>query len=266
MPFINLHDGCRLFYQSHDSDIVKPAVVFLNGTTQTTKSWGMQAKGLQDHFRIIRYDARGQGQSDLPANDLTIDDHVDDLVQLLDYLDVSRSHLVGLSHGARVACELGQIYPERTDKMILCGLGNDLSPRTSALLTSWHQILKSSNLERLVWAMLPVVFGEPFLEKHKTIFNDMVSAIVKRNRPEAVEMHLRSMAHYLSVPDIRSENSHPTLIVAGNQDPIIQMEQSRILAKKLGAHLIQLKGVGHSPNIEAPEAFNKIITQFLLVT
>ena len=177
---------------------------------------------------------------------------------------MNRSHLVGLSHGARMACELGHIYPERTDKMILCGLGNDLSPRTSALLTSWYQILKSSNLETLVWAMLPVVFGEPFLEKHKTILNDMVSVIVKRNRPEAVEMHLRSMAHYLSVPDIRSENWHPTLIVAGNQDPIIQMEQSRILAKKLGAHLIQLKGVGHSPNIEAPEAFNKIIAQFLL--
>ena len=264
MPFINLHDSCRLYYQCHDSDTAKPAVVFLNGTTQTTKSWGMQAKGLQDHFRIIRYDARGQGQSDLGVKDLTIDGHIHDLIQLMDYLYLDHFHLVGLSHGARVACELGQKYPERTDKMILCGLGNDLSPRTSALLTSWYQILTSSNLETLAWAMLPVVFGEPFLEKHKTILNDMVSVIVKRNRPEAVEMHLRSMAHYLSVPDIRSENSNPTLIVAGNQDPIIQMEQFRILAKKLGAHLIQLKGVGHSPNIEAPEVFNKIIAQFLL--
>ena len=77
-------------------------------------------------------------------------------------------------------------------------------------------------------------------------------------------MHLRSMAHYLSVPDILADNFHPTLIVNGKQDVIIQMDQTRMLAKKLGAHVIQLKGVGHSPNIEAPEAFNKVIAQFLL--
>jgi len=263
MPLLNLADTCRLYYQFYDSAKSKPVVVFLNGTTQTTKSWGMQAKELQDYFRILLYDARGQGQSDLGVNDLTIDGHVDDLIQLLDCLDVNSAHVVGLSHGARVACELGRIYPERTDKMILCGLGNDLGPRTSAILESWYQILKSSNLETLVWAMLPVVFGEPFLEKHRTILNDMVATIVKRNRPEAVEMHLRSMAQYLSVPEISAENYHPTLIVTGKQDVIIQMDQIRMLAKKLGAHLIQLKGVGHSPNIEAPGAFNKVITQFL---
>ena len=264
MPLLKLADTCRLYYQFYNSAISKPVVVFLNGTTQTTKSWGMQVKGLQNHFRILLYDARGQGQSDLGVNDLTIDGHVHDLIQLLDFLDVNSSHLVGLSHGARVACELGRIYPERTAKLILCGLGNELGPRTSAILESWYQILKSSSLETLVWAMLPVVFGEPFLEKHKTKFNDMVATIVKRNQPEAVEMHLRSMAHYLSIPDFLAENSHPTLIVTGKQDVVIQMDQSRILAKKMGAHLIQLKGVGHSPNIEAPEAFNKIIVQFLL--
>jgi len=266
MSFLHLHDNCRLYYQFIDSDKAKPVVVFLNGTAQTTKSWWLQAKDLQGQFRILLYDARGQGQSDLGKKELTLDGHIYDLVQLLDYLDVKISHLVGLSHGARVACEFGKIYPERTNRVVLCGLGNDLSPRTLAFIESWYQILKSSNLETLAWSMLPVVFGESFLEKHKAIMNDMVSVIVRRNRADTIKMHLKSMVHYLSVMDMNFEKYPPALIVTGKQDVIVQSDQSRILAKKLGAHLIQLKGVGHSSNIEAPGAFNQIVAQFLLAT
>ena len=112
--------------------------------------------------------------------------------------------------------------------------------------------------------MLPAVFGEPFLEQHKSELNKMVSAIVKRNRAGAVKAHLEAMIAYLPVTDDISELYPPALIVAGNQDLIVSKNQSRALAKMLGAHLVQLKGVGHSPNMEAPEAFNQVLLQFLL--
>jgi len=266
MSFLRLYDNCRLYYQFIDSDKAKPVVVFLNGTAQTTKSWWLQAKDLQGQFRILLYDARGQGQSDLGKKELTLDGHIYDLVQLLDYLGVNISHLVGLSHGARVACEFGQRYPDRTNRVVLCGLGNDLSPRTLALIESWYQVLKSGNLETLAWSMLPVVFGGQYLEKHKAIMKDMVSGIVRRNSADAIKVHLKSMVRYLSIGDMIFDKYPPALVVTGKQDAIIQINQSRILAEKLGAHLIQLKGVGHSPNIEAPGAFNQIIAQFLLAT
>ncbi len=263
MPFLTLSDNCRLYYQFYDPDKSKPVAVFLNGTAQTTKSWWLQTKDLQGQFRILLYDARGQGQSDLEKKELTLDGHIHDLVRLLDYLGIEISHLVGLSHGARIACEFGQRYPDRTNRVVLCGLGNDLSPRTFALIESWYQVLKSGNLETLAWSMLPVVFGELYLEKHKAILNDMVSVIVRRNKADSIKMHLKSMVHYLSVADMIFEEYPPALVVTGNQDVIIQIEQSRRLAEKLGAHLIQLKGVGHSPNVEAGGTFNQIVAQFL---
>jgi len=67
------------------------------------------------------------------------------------------------------------------------------------------------------------------------------------------------MIQYLPVTDSIFELYPPTLIVTGNQDLIVQIDQSRALAKILGAHLIKLKGVGHSPNMEAPEAFKLTI-------
>jgi pimeloyl-ACP methyl ester carboxylesterase len=115
----------------------------------------------------------------------------------------------------------------------------------------------------MVWSMLPMVFGEPFLEQHQSVLNDMVSVVVKRNQFDALKAHLNAMIHYLPVADSISAVYPPTLIVTGNQDLIVQIDQSRALAKMLGAHLMQLKGVGHSPNIEAPEAFNQVILRFL---
>ena len=109
-------------------------VVFFNGTTQTNRTWWLQVRHLENRFRILLYDARGQGQSDLRQSNLTLDGHVEDLHELLDYLGVNRAHLVGLSHGARVACRFGAVIPERTDRMVLCGLGKDLDSRTAAML------------------------------------------------------------------------------------------------------------------------------------
>jgi pimeloyl-ACP methyl ester carboxylesterase len=92
----------------------------------------------------------------------------------------------------------------------------------------------------------------------------MVSVIVKRNRASALKTHLKAMIRYLPVTDSISEAYPPALIVTGNQDLIVSKDQSRALAKMLGAHLIQLTGIGHSPNMEAPETFNQLLLQFLL--
>jgi 3-oxoadipate enol-lactonase len=264
MPFFKSKDGCPIYYECHDFNNNRPVVVFLNGTTQTTRTWLSQVRHLKNRFRILLYDARGQGQSDLGQADLTLDGHVADLLELLDHLGVNRAHFVGLSHGARVACRFGAVNPERTDRMILCGLGRNLDPRTAALLNSWIHILNSGGFEAMVWSMLPIVLGEPFLEQNNSILDDMVSVIVNRNRADAVKAHLNAMIRYLPVADSIPENYPPTLIVTGNQDLIVQIDQSRALAKMLGAHLMQLKGVGHSPNMEAPETFNQLLLQFLL--
>jgi len=264
MPYFKSKNSCKIYYEGHDINNERPVVVFLNGTTQTTRTWGLQVRQLKKSFRILLYDARGQGQSELGRAGLTLDGHVDDLLELLDHLGVNRAHLVGLSHGARVACRFGAVNPERTDRIILCGLGKNLGPRTAAFLNSWIQILNSSDFEAMVWSMLPIVLGEPFLDQNTSIINDMVSVIVKRNRADALKAHLKAMIRYLPVTDSISEAYPPALIVTGNQDLIVSKDQSRALAKMLGAHLIQLKGVGHTPNMEAPEAFNQVLLQFLM--
>ena len=151
MPYFKSKDSCRIYYEHHDFDSANPVVVFLNGTTQTTRTWGLTVRRLKKRIRFLLYDARGQGHSDMGPSDLTLDGHVDDLLQLLDHLAVNRAHIVGLSHGARVACRFGALNPERTGRMILCGLGRNLDSRTTAFLNSWIHILNSGGFEAMLW-------------------------------------------------------------------------------------------------------------------
>jgi 3-oxoadipate enol-lactonase len=194
---------------------------------------------------------------------LSLDIHITDLLQLLDHLDVESSHMVGISHGARIACKIAALVPGRIIKMVVFGLGTNLSPRAAALLKSWNSILKTGNLETLAWAMLPVVFGERYLQKHQYVMNDMVSAIVKRNHYHAIKAHLSAMVEYIVVKEAASASYPSALVANGDQDLIVQNDESKALAKMLGAYLITLKGVGHSANIEAPDTFNKAVAAFL---
>ncbi|UCD76989.1 MAG: alpha/beta fold hydrolase [Desulfobacterales bacterium] len=121
MSYFKTTDNCNIYYEFHKLQIDAPVIVFLNGTILTTKSWWMQARYLKYKFNILLYDARGQGQSDLGQSNLSLSIHINDLIQLLDYLCVNRIHLVGLSHGARVACSFGTLAPGRINRMVLCG-------------------------------------------------------------------------------------------------------------------------------------------------
>jgi pimeloyl-ACP methyl ester carboxylesterase len=91
-------------------------VVLLHGGGLDLHMWDKQANTFAKHFRIIRYDLRGHGQS-APATGTFSD--VDDLKMLLDHLGYKKVSLVGLSRGSGVALNFTLDHPERVDKLVL---------------------------------------------------------------------------------------------------------------------------------------------------
>ena len=100
----------------------KPTIAFINGTLQTTMYWKTVGKKLADRFRLLLYDCRGQGESDLGDQSLTLKLHADDLQALLYELGIHQTHVVGISHGARVALALAGSQPELVARMVLCSI------------------------------------------------------------------------------------------------------------------------------------------------
>src|SRR3954467_11401922 len=113
MPKALLESGLKLHYQRVGTG---PDVVMIHGLTGNLAVWHLRiAPLLMDRFRLLTYDLRGHGYSDMPPTGYTADDMAGDLLGLLDRLEIERASLVGHSFGADIALYFAHHFPERVD-------------------------------------------------------------------------------------------------------------------------------------------------------
>ncbi len=264
MSYFTTQDGCKLYYQTHGGDeSSRPTIVFLNGTMQNTLHWKSQCDALHDRFRILTYDTRAQGLSDTGRQELSLAGHTADLADLFKHLGIEAAILVGLSHGSRVALAYAAKSSEQVDQLVLCSAGATLTSREKVFVRSWLDTLKGPGLEAMVWASLPVVFGESFLKKRERILEAMVAATAKRNSRKNLCAHLEAMTSYPELAQLAVNINVSTLVISASEDPLVTERGARELADKCNGEHRHLFGIGHSIPIEAPELFNEILLEFI---
>jgi len=264
MPFFEANDGCRIFYDYLHPIPAMPVVLFLNGLTQTAVNWKTISDRLKDDCRVLAYDARAQGQSDLGNLALSVELHCSDLLELFRYLEITKAHLVGVSHGATVALEFASRFPAYVDRVLACSVSARVADKLKLFVRSWLEILERQDLEPMARAMLPVVFGEDFLRKNEAILNKVVKAVVMRNRKDSVLAQLRAGMSYPPLCRAAAQVRSPVLVLSGSDDPLVTESGARELTELCNGRFRQIHGAGHSIPAEAPELFVEILKEFLL--
>lgn len=263
------HDGCTIHYKTHgfehdDSPQTGDAIVFLNGMTQSTAHWNSQAKAFAAQgFRVLTYDARGQGDSELGEQALDLELHASDLDALLAKLQLEQVHLVGFSHGARVALAMATWRPERLAKLVLCSATACPNALARTIVESWHGVLKVGGLEAMSWSALPMILGNDFLQTNEKILKGIVRAAVQRNNAAGVQALLESMMDYPDLADLAKNVAAPTLVLSADQDLLVTPDGARELAQLTRGTHQEINGVGHTIPIEAPQAFRDAVISFL---
>jgi len=266
MPYFRTADGCLIFHQTYEFETTKPVMVCLNGLTQTTLYWHANLSAFRQKYRMVLYDARCQGYSEQGAMPLSLETHVADLKALLDYLEVSQAGLVGLSHGARVALMFAAKYPAQVEYLVLASIGADFSRRARLIVQSWQKILHHAGLEAMAWAMLPVVFGEAYLERHHLILDKIVQAIVARNRVGPLLAQLQALDSYPTLRGPAQNVRTPTLVLSGLEDVLVRQEEAAELARMCRGTHRSFAGIGHSIPAEAPQDFELAVRSFVYKT
>ena len=104
---------------AYDIEGSGPLVVFLHGIGGNRTNWHGQLDRFGDRFCVVSWDARGYGASDDSPQTLTFSDYADDLVCLLDHLQATHAHLVGLSMGGMIIQDFYGRYPGRVATLTL---------------------------------------------------------------------------------------------------------------------------------------------------
>ena len=261
MPTLQVN-GLNLYYELHGSE-ADPVLVLNNGIIMNAAtSWVFQTESLSKQYRVLQYDCRGQGQSDHPDEEYSMDGHADDLAALLEALEITEAHILGISYGGEVAQAFALKYPGMTISLVLADTASQVGPRLRMIIQSWMDALKSGDPAAFFHATVPWNFSAEFIKKNPALLASAKERYGTLDFPAI----LRLCRCFLEV-DFTSrlkEISKPTCVIVGEKDRLKGMEYAKILKSNIsGAELHVIPGAGHASCWENPEVYNTIVLGFL---
>ena len=118
MPTIKADDGCPIHVEVTGSESA-PALMLSNSLGTNLHMWDDQVQEFAKHFRLIRYDRRGHGQSGAPKGPYSFERFGRDIIAILDALKINKANWCGLSMGGMDGQWLGANAPDRVEKLVL---------------------------------------------------------------------------------------------------------------------------------------------------
>jgi 2-succinyl-6-hydroxy-2,4-cyclohexadiene-1-carboxylate synthase len=246
-------------------------LVLLHGFTGSAATWEPHMSELARGFFTVAIDHLGHGQSDAPADPerYAIGFAAEDILSVLDQLHIDRAHVLGYSMGGRVALALAIIAPERLSALILESASPGLpaaearrerGARDAALAASIERDGVEAFADR--WERLPLFASQTQLPDD---VRSRLRAQRLRNTPAGLANSLRGLGQGVQAPmhEYLPEVRIPTLVLAGALDPDY-CERGREMNRLIpGARLEIVPDAGHAIHLEQPEAFRRLVLEFL---
>ena len=219
-------DGVRLAYAVDDfTDPWKPAetVVLLHAAMSNRARFYAWVPTLARHFRVVRLDARGHGDSEAPGPDkpVTIDRLARDVVELLDHLGIARAHVSGSSAGGYPAQWLAITRPERVARLALFSSTPGFSYHTpAARAETWIPTIRAKGVDGLLGDTVAARVDPTKVDRG---FIDWMLAEAGRMDREFTCRFLQAMVT-LDIGDRVHEIKAPTLVVVPGGDTVCSKE------------------------------------------
>ena len=238
-----------------------PPVVLTHDGLLHSESWDAQFGMLAGSYRVARWDRRGYGRSPRPTVPYS---SVEDLAAVVRSVSDAPATLVGCSFGGFFSLRCALDHPRLVAALVLVG------PVITGLSFSEHFATRGGRgmPARDAPAVEQIAYWsgtDPwFVASANTAARDRLHALLTAN-PQNLRppMELERLPERPALPRL-GEIAVPTLIVAGEQDhPDVHAHCGAIEAAVPGATRVVLPGSGHVPHLEAPEAFNRVVLDFL---
>jgi len=252
-------NGISINYQV-DGPEGAPWIVFSNSLATSTAMWDEQATALKSSFRVLRYDQRGHGGTEVPGGRYAFDTLLDDALGLLDALGVAKAHFAGLSMGGATALGLAERHPDRLDKVIVCDSPCQSTPQSSQQWEERIAVAQKQGIDALVEPTVGRWFPPETLAKNPPHL-DKVRAMFRATPVNGFIGCAAALADHDYASAIASVK-RPVLFLVGEKDaPAPAM---RKLHEKLpGSRYVELPGAGHISNMDRPAEFNRALQDFL---
>jgi pimeloyl-ACP methyl ester carboxylesterase len=250
--------GARLRYRDEGRG---PAVVLVHGWTLDLDMWEPQVAALRDAFRIVRLDRRGFG---LSSGRSRLDCDVADLDALCRHLALGRVALVGMSQGARAVLGFAAAAPTRVSCLVLDGapdVDGDAIADADVPVDHYRALVRAGGIDafRREWAAHPLAQLQTSDPAIRTLLRTMIGRYpgtdLLDDPPSAASIRDSLQLEFMTAP---------ALLITGDHDLASRVNAADALAQRLPhAERAAIAGAGHLPNLDSPEAYNRLVRAFL---
>src|SRR5207245_8200599 len=258
-------DGGRLDYEISGKG---PALVLIHAGFLDSRMWDTQFQLFSENYRVIRYDVRGFGNSDVARTKFS---DYKDLRGIIDHLGAKTASLVGVSNGGRIASDFAVEYPSMVDHLVL------VSPGMSGYKFSGPE--EEKRWEEFDKQMKPQEEAEREGRAADAVEMDInawapAQTLANRERITQIAMdnfhvHVENPWKLQVPPEPRtwerlSNIRVPTLLIIGDRDvPAQILMVDNIHTHIPGSKKVLIQGADHIVNMSKPDEFNRTVLEFL---
>lgn len=243
-------DGCRIAYR-FDGPQHAPVLLLSNSLGTDMGMWAPQVEAWTRHFRVLRYDSRGHGQSDAPMSGYSIDRLGRDAIELLDALGIGTVDFCGLSLGGMIGQWLGIREPHRLRRLVLANTSSYMGPPSA-----WDAriaLVRENGMAPLAQASVDRWFTTAFSTQASEAIAPIREMLLATDPAGYAgccaairDMDMRRAVTLIDVP---------TLVIGGSQDPATPPPHSEALARAIPRASLVMLDAAHLSNIERSRSF-----------
>jgi 3-oxoadipate enol-lactonase len=242
-------------------------LVILNGIMMSASSWNdFVPLYTKRGYRLLRVDFRDQGLSDKSPRDYDINQHVEDLKELFDYLKIDTVNMLGISYGGQVAMLFALKYPSRLTSLILANTTTKINNYLKAIGTSWDEAAKLYDGEKFFKIAMPLIYSDEFYKQNYQWLEQRQVFFGKVLTKEWFEGYLRLSSSHgnYNIEDKIDVIKVPTLVIASDRDMVTPVSDLLEIHKSIkDSRLVIIPNCGHASCYEKFDEFNIQILGFL---
>ncbi len=254
----------QLYYSDYGNPAATP-IVLIHGFPLSHEMWTPQIEVLREKYRVIAYDIRGHGSSDLGDGQYLLEFFVDDLLCLLDHLNIERAVMCGLSMGGYIALRTVERNPERCRALILCDTRSEADSNEAKLKRAVAiKAIKRDGVNTFADGFVKTVFAPKTFASNPAAV-ELIKRVIQSNSPVGICGTLLALAARTDTTASLPKIGVPTLILVGEHDGLTPPSAAEAMHAKIPhSELRVIPNAAHMSNLENPQEFNRHLLDFLM--
>ena len=224
-----------------------------------SRMWDEQVAVLSKRFKVLRFDTRGHGKTEVTTGAYTLDLLADDTAGFLAELGVKETHWIGISMGAMIGQTLALKKPGLLTSLVLADTTSRNPPEVWPMWQERIDVAESKGMGALVDPTLARWFTAPYIKARADRVKPIADMI--RATPVAGYVGCCHALPKINLTDRLKEIKAPVLALTGAEDA--SAASTKTIHESIpGSEFVSIPSASHIANIEQPEAFNAALTKF----